>query len=243
MIKALLTIDDIASRNTPAIVDYLAEKGIPAIMFAWGENVEKYFDNAVYALKSGIVVGNHSYSHPQFSELSFEECVNEIEKCEAVLDRLYQEAGVERRYRPFRFPYGNKGGENKEALQKYLRKNGFDKVDDTRIPFKSWKEMGLDQDIDTFWTFDFMEWNIREGSGFTQDDVMARIHYIDPETNEGLLVDGTEHLLLLHAHDETEELVPEYYKLFLEEILANGVEFIEPKFIKKGDGSLSLRKR
>lgn len=37
MIKALLTMDDLASRNTPAIVDYLEEKNIPVIMFAWGQ--------------------------------------------------------------------------------------------------------------------------------------------------------------------------------------------------------------
>ena len=51
MIRAVLTIDDIASKNTPAIVDYLCEKGIKPLMFAWGENVEEYFDNAVYVLK------------------------------------------------------------------------------------------------------------------------------------------------------------------------------------------------
>ena len=32
MNTAILTIDDVASRNTPAIVDYLAEKGIRAIL-------------------------------------------------------------------------------------------------------------------------------------------------------------------------------------------------------------------
>lgn len=34
MIKAVLTIDDIASGNTPAIADYLNEKGIRCVMFA-----------------------------------------------------------------------------------------------------------------------------------------------------------------------------------------------------------------
>ena len=60
MIKAIMTIDDIASKNTPAIVDFLKENKIPAIMFAWGESVERYRENALYALKNGIIVGNHS---------------------------------------------------------------------------------------------------------------------------------------------------------------------------------------
>ena len=109
MIKALLTIDDIASKNTPEIVDYLVEKGIKVIMFAWGENVEKYPEEAEYALKKGMIVGNHSYSHPAFSTLSMEESVKEIEACEELLDQLYQSAGVKRDYRPFRFPFGDKG--------------------------------------------------------------------------------------------------------------------------------------
>ena len=232
MIRALLTIDDIASKNTPQIVDYLVEKGITALMFAWGENIDRLPEEAEYALKNGMVVGNHSYTHPHFSELSFDECVAEIEKCEDALNRLYARAGVERKFRPFRFPYGDKGGENKDALQKYFFEHGFDKVNDKRIPFASWKEGGLDKDIDTLWTFDFAEYNIRKGSDFTEKDVMDRIHHVDLATGEGLLVDGTEHILLLHAHDETEELVPEYYKHFLEVLLENGVEFIKPEFFK-----------
>lgn len=231
MIKALLTIDDIASKNTPEIVDYLVEKGIKVIMFAWGENVEKYPEEAEYALKKGMIVGNHSYSHPFFSQLSFEECVNEIEKCETVLNDLYRRVGVERKYRPFRFPYGDRGGDNQEQLQKYFRENGFHKVDDTKITFDSWKAAGLDKEISTLWTFDFAEYNIRKGSDFTEEDVMKRIYNVDPETGEGLLVDGTHHILLLHAHDETEELVPQYYKHFIDCLLENGVEFIEPEFL------------
>ena len=119
MIEAVLTIDDIASRNTPAIVDYLNEKGIQAVMFAWGEKVEEFFENAVYALQHGMIDGNHSYSHPCFSELSLEDGIAEIAKCETVLERLYSKAGVERKYRPFRFPYGDKGGANADALQMY----------------------------------------------------------------------------------------------------------------------------
>ena len=232
MIKALLTIDDIASKNTPEIVDYLVEKGITAIMFAWGENVERYPEEAEYALKNGMIVGNHSYSHPFFSQISFEECVNEIEKCETVLNELYGKAGMERKYRPFRFPYGDRGGDNQELLQKYFRENGFDKVDDTKITFSSWKEAGLDKEISTLWTFDFAEYNIRKGSDFTEEDVMGKIHYVNPDNGEGLLVDATHHILLLHAHDETEELVPEYYKHFIDCLLDNGVEFISPEFIK-----------
>lgn len=233
MINAVLTIDDVSSANTPAIVDYLNSKGITALMFAVGENVEKYYDNAIYALKKGMILGNHSYSHPAFSRLSLEEGIENIEKNEAVLDKLYRDADVERKYRPFRFPYGDKGGQNKDALQAYLRDKKFSKLKDTQLTYEWWGERGLDKDIDTFWTFDFAEYNIRPGSEFTEKDVWKRIEDLDPPYGAALLQDGNSHFILLHAHDETEELVPEYYKKFIDFLLEKGVVFNKPEFINR----------
>nr|MCR4945998.1 polysaccharide deacetylase family protein [Lachnospiraceae bacterium] len=104
-------------------------------------------------------------------------------------------------------------------------------VKDTQFDYPWWKEKGLDKDIDTLWTFDFAEYNIRPNSGFTIDDVMKRIYEKNPGDGAPLLVDESDHLLLLHAHDETDELAPGYYKIFIEELLKNGVSFVEPEFI------------
>lgn len=231
MNTALLTIDDFSSGNTPAIVDYLKEKGIKIIFFATGKNVEEYYEEAIYAVKSGMIVGNHSYSHPHFSSLTPEECFAEIEKCEQVLDKLYKDSGVERKYRPFRFPYGDKGGENKDIIQKYLKDKGFHKVDDKHIPYPWWKEFSLDTDIDTFWTFDFAEYLIRPGSDFTKESVWEKMNDQNPEAGAALFGENNRHILLLHAHDETEELVPEYYKQFVDYLLEKGITFDEPGFI------------
>ncbi len=231
MIQAMLTIDDIPSKNTRSITDYLTENGIRAILFAVGEKAEQDPDSCAYAIQHGMIVGNHSYSHPHFSDLSVEEGIREIEKCEAVLDRVYEMAGTKRVFRPFRFPYGDKGGKNKEALQTYLRENRFSKVKDTQIPYAWWHENGLDQDIDTLWTFDFAEYNIRPGSGFTLTDVWNRIRDMDPRSGGALLAPEGRHILLLHAHDETDELVPGYYRLFLDELQKKKVEFVKPAFL------------
>ncbi len=228
---ALLTIDDVSSKNTPAIVDYLNEKGIKAILFATGANVEQFYEEAVYAVKNGMIVGNHGYSHPAFSTLTLEECIDEIEKCERVLDRLYNDSLVERKFRPFRFPYGDKGGKNKDALQDYLQAKGFDKVDDTQIPYQWWKEKSLDTDIDTYWTFDFAEYMIRPNSGFTKEFVWQKMHDTNPDSGAALFAENNRHILLLHAHDETEQMLPEYYKLFIEHLLENGFVFDEPRFL------------
>ena len=231
MNTALLTIDDFSSKNTPAIVDYLKEKGIKIIFFAEGRKVERFYEEAKYALKNGMIIGNHSYSHPAFSSITLEEGIADIEKCEKVLDKLYADCGMERVYRPFRFPFGDKGGANKEGLQKYLKEKGFHKVKDTNFDYPWWKEFGLDKDIDTFWTFDFGEYQIRPGSDFTKESVWERMHDKNPKNGAVLFAENNRHLLLLHAHDETEEMVPEYYKQFVEHLLENGIVFDEPEFI------------
>ena len=231
MSTAVLTIDDIATNNTPALVDYLVEKGIKVLMFAWGENVERHSENAIYALQHGMIIGNHSYTHPNFAEISFEEGIAEIEKTEALLDDIYKKAGVERKYRPFRFPYGSKGGENKEKYEQYLREHGFSKLDDRAISYPWWKETGLDKDIDTLWTFDFAEYQIRPNSGFTMEDVFKRVHDTNPGNGGALLEEGSNHIILMHDHEETLAMVPDYYKIMIEHIMENGVTFKEPEFI------------
>lgn len=231
MNTALLTIDDFSSKNTPAIVDYLKEKGIKIIFFAEGRKVEQFYEEAKYALKNGMIIGNHSYSHPHFSEITLEEGIAEIEKCEDVLNKLYADCGVERVWRPFRFPFGDKGGANKEGLQKYFKEKGFHKVDDTRFDYPWWKEFGLDKDIDTFWTFDFGEYMIRPGSDYTKESVWERMHDKNPQSGAVLFAENNHHILLLHAHDETDEMLPEYYKQFVDHLLENGIVFDEPKFL------------
>lgn len=232
MNTALLTIDDISSRNTPALVDYLTEKSIPAILFAVGMNVEKYYDEALYAVKKGFVVGNHSFSHPGFSSLSIEDAIRDIEQCEDVLNRLYQDAGMPRQYRPFRFPYGDKGGKNKAALQQYLKEKLFDKVDDTHIPYPWWQESGLSRDIDTLWTFDFEEYRLPHDTSFTKASIFEKMLNPQPSAGAALYGESQRHILLLHAHDETEAVLPRYYQLFLEELIKNGILFDAPKFIR-----------
>ena len=237
MNSAILTIDDIASKNTPEIVDYLKKKGITAIMFAEGARVERFYEEALYALQNGMIVGNHSYSHPAFSSISMEQCVEEIEKCEQVLNKLYADAGVERKFRPFRFPYGDKGGDNKEALQKYFQEKGFHKVDDTQIPYAWWKEYGMNQDVDTFWTFDFEEYRLQYDAEVTKQSIWDKIFNTNSQKGTVLFAEGNKHILLLHAHDETEEIYPQYYKEFIDCCLERGLKFEEPRFLKTDNGT------
>ena len=232
MSTAILTIDDIASGNTPAIVDYLNSKGITAVMFAVGVNVEKFYEEAIYALRNGMIVGNHSYSHPAFSKLTLKEAIADIERNEKVLNMLYRDAGVERVFRPFRFPYGDKGGEIAKELQKYLAEKGFNKLDDTKVPFAWWKRDGHTKFIDTFWTYDVEEYRLPLESGFTVEDVWKKMKDPNPPHATALLGENKHHIILLHAHDETEAIEPMYYKKFIDFMLENGISFEKPAFFQ-----------
>ncbi len=231
MSKAYLTIDDVTTENTPIIIDYLQERGITPILFSIGRFVEEHWEEAIYALKMGAIIGNHSYNHPHFSELTLSECISEITKQEDVLNRLYQSAGVERKYKLMRFPYGDKGGKNKEALQEYLKENKFCRIDDSAIYFDWYKENALNSDIDVYWTFDFEEYKLEENNGYTYESILQRIHDNNPPYGGNLLEENSCHIILIHDHIETEQVMPDYFKKIIDYVIALGVEFIQPQFI------------
>lgn len=115
--------------------------------------------------------------------------------------------------------------------------NGFPKgkwiipVKDKEDENAWWHENGLDRDIDTLWTFDFAEYQIRPNSGYTIEDVWKRTRNPNPENGAALYTPEGRHIILLHAHNETDELVPGYYRLLLDDLLNHGVQFVKPDFI------------
>lgn len=231
MSKAYLTIDDVTTVNTPKIINYLSGKGITPILFSVGYQIEAHWDEALYALKMGAIIGNHSYSHPYFSELTLSECFSEIAKQENVLNELYQAAGVDRKYKLIRFPYGDKGGKNKEDLQNYLKKNYFCRIDDSYINFDWYKESALDVDVDVLWTFDFCEYMLQDNNGYTYESILHKIHDNNPPMGGVLLEKNSHHIVLIHDHIETEKVMPNYFETIIDYVLTSGVEFIQPRFI------------
>lgn len=240
MKTAYLTIDDVPTKQTPSIVDFLVYISVKPIMFCWGQRLEKNRKEALYALKYGAVLQNHSYSHPHFSELSLEEAKEEILRNEKILDSIYEEAGVKREYKLFRFPYGDQGGKNKESIQAFLKENGFSHIDDRDFDDKEYVEKGHKNDMDVYWTFDFAEYNIRPGKAFTFDDVINRTDrffglrplkdaYENGDSGKAPEGSPAKNIILIHDHTETEECVPGYFKKQIKLLLERGVRFLDPK--------------
>lgn len=234
MKQVVLTIDDIPQKITPKMIDYLTENGIPAVMFAVGEKIEEGMDTLVYALKKGIIIGNHSFTHPAFSSLSFEECVEEIEKTDLLLEKAYKLAGVPRIYKAFRFPYIDKGGDKKEKLQEYLKANGYMKICDNDVTDENYIETHKN-DLDVACSFDIQEYNIPNGL-MTIDDVMKHLkdYLYGNAADQTADQNGSDSfdIVLFHSHDDTERVVPDYYKLILGEMLKAKVKFVSAKWQK-----------
>lgn len=239
MITAYLTIDDFPSKITLSIVDYLKQKNIEPVMFCWCERVNNNRENAIYALKQGIIIQNHSFSHPHFSELTLEEAVEEIEKAENILESLYKEAGVKRPFKLFRFPFGDKGGKNEVSLQQYLKEHGFTQLDHSSIFPSEYEKIGFQKDqgksYDTLWTFDYAEWQVRPGTGFTVEDSISRANvrfgspYGDHPDN-GAAPEGSkaEQIILIHDHEETEAMHENYFQDLINALLLRGIRFVKP---------------
>ncbi len=107
--KAYLTIDDSASERTDDLVDYLLSKGIPAVFFCWGENLEKNPAAMVRAVKKGFVLANHTNTHQRASEKDVAFTIGEIKQCEFLLARIYKEAGAQKSHKYFRYPHVDRG--------------------------------------------------------------------------------------------------------------------------------------
>lgn len=84
-----LTFDDGPNPEyTPPLLDLLKKHDAKASFFLIGEQVERYPDLARRVADEGHVLGNHSYSHPQFERLSLAEQFEEIQRTDRLLSSM-----------------------------------------------------------------------------------------------------------------------------------------------------------
>lgn len=109
MARAYLTIDDSPSPVTLDISAFLNHHNISAFFYCRGDNLEKFPAVALELVRQGHVIANHGYAHKRAVHLSFEDIVDDIERCEVLIEKAYQEAGVTRPGKFYRFPYLDRG--------------------------------------------------------------------------------------------------------------------------------------
>src|SRR5205814_4305840 len=69
--KVALTFDDGPDPNwTPKILDVLKEKKAPATFFLIGLQADRFSDLAARIYREGHEIGNHTFTHPDISNIS-----------------------------------------------------------------------------------------------------------------------------------------------------------------------------
>lgn len=121
--RVILTIDDGPRKTTNDILDLLGEDSNPVIFYFVGKNLKfsQGMENAKRAVIEGHIVGNHSYNHTLFSDISFDKAKDEINRTEDLISEIYEGVGIPRPRKFFRYPYG---GETKK-VNEYLEENNF----------------------------------------------------------------------------------------------------------------------
>jgi len=114
---------------TPAILDALEAAGVHSTFFLTGGFADSYPDVVMRIVREGHELGNHSYTHPNFTTITPEEVRSQVERTEA---RVLELTGVSTKPY-FRFPYGAGG----EALVRQVNELGY---------------------LGVFWTLDTLDW-------------------------------------------------------------------------------------
>jgi len=221
---AWLTIDDAPTEDLRLRVDELNARGIRAIWFCLGELLEKYPEEAAYAVRSGHILGNHSYNHPAFSQLSLDEAKDQIERTERLLDGIYARAGVPRPVKLFRFPFLDDGGDGKrEALQALLRDAGIEHAGFPGVTYDWWRREGHHERIDVGCTFDTWDWKLQGGKELLPE-LLARMDEREPEHGRGLNeAPGSNEVVMMHA------TVPmEAFRALLDKLRTKPLAFVPP---------------
>ena len=196
---------------------YKINKNIPAIFYARGEHIFRHPNQIINAIKNGFLIGNNSYSHPYFSEITFSESIDEIARTEYLIEKCYQSAGKLRPHKIIRLPFADRGaGAKAKEPESEIERN---KVRDIQVflkknKFKVLNFQSADSYIDSYWDWD------------TEDYKTKHINDLDAYIkNMNKFFDGYKSdtaVILLHDFDNNHHL----FEAFMEFLLNRKIEFL-----------------
>jgi len=134
---------------TPKILDVLKEKKVPAIFFLTGHYVKDKPELVTRMVTEGHLIGNHSWSHPDMTQISNMQLKEELEKVkQAVTDTTRQQAMA--------FVRPPRGIFNDRTLA-LSRSEGY---------------------VSVFWSVAYKDWDVNDqkGADYAYRQVMAQLH-------------------------------------------------------------------
>lgn len=134
---------------TSAILDVLKEKQVPAIFFVTGHYVKTQPELLKRMTAEGHLIGNHSWSHPDMSQISEGQIRTE-------LDKVKSEVAAVSGQQEMKYLRAPRGIFNERSLS-VSRDMGYTNV---------------------FWSIAYKDWdtNMQRGSEFAYQTVMAQLH-------------------------------------------------------------------
>lgn len=134
---------------TEAILDTLQQTDTKAIFFITGHYLKSSKDIVKRMIDEGHIIGNHTYSHKDFTKSTSTEILSDLKRLE---DAFYDEFQIpmSKYVRPPR-------GEYNQMSQETLKNNGYTSL---------------------FWSLAYVDWNkdVYHGNHFSYDKVVSRIH-------------------------------------------------------------------
>ena len=109
--RVALTFDDGPSDYMDKVLDILKENDVKATFFLIGSHVEKYPETIKRITEEGHEIGNHSWSHRNFSKLTADEIKQELDKTAEIIVSAGGE--VSNLFRP---PYGSSSEESEAVI-------------------------------------------------------------------------------------------------------------------------------
>lgn len=134
---------------TEKILDILKEEKVPAAFFITGHYLESAPELVVRMANEGHIIGNHSWHHPDMTEISDEKIKKELEMVRAETERITGEKQMAY-LRPPR-------GIFSERTLAVAKEAGYTHV---------------------FWSLAFVDWNTdqQKGAQYAYDKIMTQIH-------------------------------------------------------------------
>ncbi|WP_201008310.1 polysaccharide deacetylase family protein [Paenibacillus glycanilyticus] len=120
---------------TPELLEIFAEAGGKATFYMIGEQIAAHPEVARLVHEQGHEIGNHSYTHPNMTELSDEEFESELSRTEELIKQV---TGT--RAATMRLPY--LAGD--ERVQAILEREGYPSIGALNMDAKDWDMPGVD---------------------------------------------------------------------------------------------------
>lgn len=230
--QVCVTVDDLPTvaygennerEITEKLIEHFNNYKIPAVgfineskLFHNSELIPERLDLVLHWLKNGYELGNHTYSHLDYNNSSFEKFTNEIIKGERLTKPLSEENNLPWRY--FRHPFLHVGQtkEKADSLQRFLLQNDYIEapvtIDNADYLFASAYSQANKAKDETL--------KKRIGKDYV-DYMEAKLLYFEKLT-DNLFGRQIPQVLLTHAN----LLNADYYDDLAEMFIKNGYEFV-----------------